>query len=219
MGNHRYVFSTHSNFQNTSNNFQPIEFIGLFNSKQGHKMMNFELVGMVFQATGTVATILTIVYLANQIRLSNKLAVSSIEHKLNTRVYERRFITARDTDFCEFLSRNWDNDDLSKSEKVKISQYITMLIIDAREVYLQDKLGFVTEGVLKARIDVLKLGIMKNSISKGVWQTYKNLVETDFASYFENEIYPEGFADIPATFHPLAKSEDHLGAIPPKPKS
>ena len=55
-------------------------------------MMNFELVGMVFQATGTVATILTIVYLANQIRLSNKLAVSSIEHKLNTRVYERRFI-------------------------------------------------------------------------------------------------------------------------------
>ena len=88
-------------------------------------MMNFELVGMVFQATGTVATILTIVYLANQIRLSNKLAVSSIEHKLNTRVYERRFITARDTDFCEFLSRNWDNDDLSKSEKVKISQYIT----------------------------------------------------------------------------------------------
>jgi len=182
-------------------------------------MMNFELVGMVFQATGTVATILTIVYLANQIRLSNKLAVSSIEHKLNTRVYERRFITARDTDFCEFLSRNWDNDDLSKSEKVKISQYITMLIIDAREVYLQDKLGFVTEGVLKARIDVLKLGIMKNSTSKGVWQTYKNLVETDFASYFESEIYPEGFTEIPATFHPLAKSEDHLDAIPPKLKS
>ena len=182
-------------------------------------MMNFELVGMVFQATGTVATILTIVYLANQIRLNNKLAVSSIEHKLNTRVYERRFITARDSDFCEFLSRNWDDDDLSKSEKVKISQYITMLIIDAREVYLQDKLGFVTEGVLKARIDVLKLGIMKNSISKGVWQTYKNLVETDFASYFENEIYPEGFADIPATFHPLARAEDHLDPILPKPKS
>ena len=182
-------------------------------------MMNFELVGMVFQATGTVATILTIVYLANQIRLNNKLAVSSIEHKLNTRVYERRFITARDSDFCEFLSRNWDDDDLSKSEKVKISQYITMLIIDAREVYLQDKLGFVTEGVLKARIDVLKLGIMKNSISKGVWQTYKNLVETDFASYVENEIYPEGVADIPATFHPLARSEDHLDPILPKPKS
>ena len=94
-----------------------------------------------------------------------------------------------------------------------------MLKIEAREVYLQDKLGLVTEGVLKARIDVLKLGIMKNSISKGVWQTYKNLVETDFASYFENEIYPEGFADIPATFHPLARSEDHLDAILPKPKS
>ena len=115
-------------------------------------MMNFELVELIFQATGTAATILTLVYLANQIRLSNKLAVSSIEHKLNTRVYERRFITARDTDFCEFLSRNWDNDDLSKSEKVKISQYISMLIIDAREVYLRDELGLVTEGVLSKKI-------------------------------------------------------------------
>ena len=36
-------------------------------------MMNFELVELIFQATGTAATILTIVYLANQIRLNNKL--------------------------------------------------------------------------------------------------------------------------------------------------
>ena len=181
--------------------------------------MNFEIVGMIFQATATVATILTIFYLANQIRLNNKLAVSSIEHHLNTRVYERRFVTARDNDFCEFLSRDWGGDDLTKSEKVKVFQYITMLIIDAREVYLQDKLGFVTKGVLKARIDVLKLGIMENPVSKGVWQTYKNLVEPDFASYFEAEIYPQGFVDIPATFHPLASSEEHLDAILPKSSS
>ena len=65
--------------------------------------MNFEIVGMIFQATATVATILTIFYLANQIRLNNKLAVSSIEHHLNTRVYERRFVTARDNDFCDLI--------------------------------------------------------------------------------------------------------------------
>ncbi len=65
--------------------------------------MSFEIVGMIFQATATVATILTIFYLANQIRLNNKLAVSSIEHHLNTRVYERRFVTARDNDFCDLI--------------------------------------------------------------------------------------------------------------------
>lgn len=132
---------------------------------------------ILFEIIATLATILTIVYLANQIRLSNKLALSSIEHRLNSRVYDRRFITARDDDFCEFLSRDLANEDLTKVERVKVSQFVTMLIIDAREVYLQDKLGFVTKGVLKARINALKLGIMKNDISKSVWQTYRSLVE------------------------------------------
>ena len=86
---------------------------------------------------------------------------------------------------------------------------MTMLIIDAREVYLQDKLGFVTKGVLKARINALKLGIMKNDISKSVWQTYRSLVEADFAKYFESEIYPDGIADISASAHPLASIEDN----------
>ena len=135
--------------------------------------------------------------------------MSSIEHQLNSRVYDRRFITARDDDFCEFLSRDWANEDLTKVEKVKVSQFVTMLIIDAREVFLQDKLGFVTKGVLKARINALKLGIMENAISKSVWQTYKNLVEADFAEYFESEIYPGGMDDVLASSHPLANPENN----------
>ena len=171
--------------------------------------MENDFIILFFEIIATLATILTIVYLANQIRLSNKLALSSIEHQLNSRVYDRRFITARDDDFCEFLSRDWANEDLTKVERVKVSQFVTMLIIDAREVFMQDKLGFVTKGVLKARINALKLGIMKNDISKSVWQTYRNLVESDFAKYFESEIYPDGIDDIPASAHPLASSEDN----------
>ena len=108
-----------------------------------------------------------------------------------------------------FFSRDWANEDLTKVERVKVSQFVTMLIIDAREVFLQDKLGFVTKGVLNARINALKLGIMKNDISKSVWQTYRNLVEADFAKYFESEIYPDGIGDITASAHPLASSEDN----------
>ena len=171
--------------------------------------MESDFIILFFEVIATLATILTIVYLANQIRLSNKLALSSIEHQLNSRVYDRRFITARDDDFCEFLSRDWANEDLTKVEKVKVSQFVTMLIIDAREVFLQDKLGFVTKGVLKARINALKLGIMENAISKSVWQTYKNLVEADFAEYFESEIYPEGMDDVLASSHPLASPENN----------
>ena len=80
-----------------------------------------------------------------------------------------------------------------------------MLIIDAREVFLQDKLGFVSEHLLNARLDVLKLGIMQNPTSKSVWASYRKLVDPDFAQYFEQAIYPEGVDDSLMRDHPQYK--------------
>ena len=84
-----------------------------------------------------------------------------------------------------------------------------MLIIDAREVFLQDKLGFVSDGLLKARINVLKMGIMTNPTAKSVWATYKRLVEPEFANYFESQIYPDGIEDDAIKVNPLYKSKDN----------
>jgi hypothetical protein len=154
---------------------------------------------------GAAATLGTLAYLAMQIRLSNRLAVSAIEHQLNTRVYDRRFSIARDDEFCEFLSRDWDNESFSRVEKTKVAQYVTMLIVDAREVFFQDKLGFVSQHLLPARIDVLKKGIMENKISKSVWAAYRHLVDPDFAVYFEREIYPDGLGQELEAAHPLSK--------------
>jgi hypothetical protein len=92
-------------------------------------------------------------------------------------------------------------------EKTKISQYVTMLIGDAREVFLQDKLGFVSadSNTLKARVNVLKMGIMENVTSKSVWASYRNLVEPDFARFFEEHIFPDGLEEDVETEHPLYK--------------
>ena len=101
------------------------------------ELLNLSAFGEVI---AVLATVVTLVYLAIQIRLSNKLAVSAIEHQLNTRVYDRRFTIARDDQFCDFLSMDWSSESLTRIEKTKVAQYVTMLIIDAREVFLQDKL-------------------------------------------------------------------------------
>ena len=159
----------------------------------------------VINLVGAIATLGTLAYLAIQIRLSNRLAVSAIEHQLNTRVYDRRFSIARDDEFCEFLSRDWRNESFSRVEKTKVAQYVTMLIVDAREVFFQDKLGFVSQHLLPARIDVLKKGIMENEISKSVWAAYRDLVDPDFAIYFEREIYPDGIGQELEAAHPLSK--------------
>jgi len=167
--------------------------------------MNFVELGALGEVIAALATVGTLGYLAVQIRLSNKLAISSIEHNLNTRVYDRRFTISRDDEFCEFLSRDWNSSELSRTEKTKIAQYVTMLIIDAREVFLQDKFGFVSEHLLSARLDVLKLGIMQNPTSKSVWASYRKLVDPDFAKYFEQEIYPGGIDEGLMINHPQYK--------------
>ena len=166
-----------------------------------------ELLDLSFfgEVSAALAAVVTLVYLAIQIRLSNKLAVSAIEHQLNTRVYDRRFTIARDDQFCDFLSRDWDSENLTRIERTKIAQYVTMLIIDAREVFFQDKLGFVSDHLLQARIDVLKRGIMNNDTSRSVWATYRTLVDSDFASFFEKQIYPDGLGPKMEEAHPLSK--------------
>ena len=171
--------------------------------------MSFIELGALGEIIAALATVATLGYLAIQIRLSNKLAVSSIEHHLNSRVYDRRFTISRDDDFCDFLSKDWSAVDLSRIEKTKVAQYVTMLIIDAREVFLQDKLGFVSEHLLSARLDVLKRGIMENPTSKSVWAAYRTLVDPDFSKYFEAQIYPDGIDDSLQTDHPQYKSVEH----------
>ena len=166
--------------------------------------MNFVELGALGEVIAALATVGTLGYLAVQIRLSNKLAISSIEHNLNTRVYDRRFTISGTMSFvnsCPGIERN----ELSRTEKTKIAQYVTMLIIDAREVFLQDKFGFVSEHLLSARLDVLKLGIMQNPTSKSVWASYRKLVDPDFAQYFEQEIYPGGIDEGLMINHPQYK--------------
>jgi hypothetical protein len=169
--------------------------------------MSYVALGAIGEFIAAIATVITLIYLVFQIRLNNRLAISTLEHKLNSRVYDRRLTISRDTEFSEFLAKDWNSTDLTKIEKTKISQYIAMLIGDAREVFLQDKLGFVSadSNTLKARVNVLKMGIMENVTSKSVWASYRNLVEPDFARFFEEHIFPDGLEEDVETEHPLYK--------------
>lgn len=169
--------------------------------------MSYAALGAIGEFIAGLATVITLVYLVFQIRLNNRLAISTLEHKLNSRVYDRRLTISRDTEFSEFLAKDWNSTDLTMVEKTKISQYVAMLIGDAREVFLQDKLGFVSRDshTLKARINVLKMGIMENVTSKSVWASYRNLVEPDFARFFEEHIFPDGLEEDVGTEHPLYK--------------
>ena len=73
--------------------------------------MSYAALGAIGEFIAGLATVITLVYLVFQIRLNNRLAISTLEHKLNSRVYDRRLAISRDTEFSEFLAKDWNSTD------------------------------------------------------------------------------------------------------------
>ena len=154
--------------------------------------MSFQELGSMGEFVAAIATVATLIYLALQIKMNNRLAISNIENQLNSRECERRLAIALDNEFSGFLAKDWEKERFTPTERTQAAQYITMLVIDVRETFLQNKLGFVSRELLENRMIRLNMGIMRSEVAKSVWATYKMMVEGDFAAYFEARIFPEG---------------------------
>ena len=61
--------------------------------------MSFQELGSLGEFVASVATVTTLIYLAMQVRMNNRLAVSNIENQLNSRECERRLSIALDPAF------------------------------------------------------------------------------------------------------------------------
>ncbi len=62
----------------------------------GEVFVSIQGLGSLGEILAAAATIVTLIYLSMQIKLNNRLAVSTIENQLNSREYERRFAIAMD---------------------------------------------------------------------------------------------------------------------------
>ncbi len=167
--------------------------------------MSFQELGSLGEFVAAIATVATLIYLALQIKMNNRLAVSNIENQLNSRECERRLAIALDNEFSSFLAKDWGKERFTPTERTQAAQYITMLVIDVREAFLQNKLGFVSRELLENRMIRLNMGIMRSEVAKSVWATYKIMVEADFAVYFEARIFPEGLETGLEESHPQYK--------------
>ena len=173
--------------------------------QNGKKIMSFQELGSLGEFVAAIATVATLIYLALQIKMNNRLAISNIENQLNSRECERRLAIALDTGFAGFLSKDWAKEQFTPTERTQAAQYVTMLVIDVRETFLQNKLGFVSSELLENRMIRLNMGIMRSEVAKSVWATYKQMVEQDFADYFEARIFPKGIEAGMEASHPQYK--------------
>ena len=131
--------------------------------------MTLEELGNLGEAIGAVGVIFSLVYLAIQIRQQNKIAKAQFGNSLTQRLYDRYFQTSKDAEYAEFMALDWNSDDLSKVDVWRVQMALLTYLVDLFDVYDKYHPGLVDRSHLDTRMRTLKLGVMKTTLARRVW--------------------------------------------------
>ena len=131
--------------------------------------MDTDFILFIVQIIAAAGVVISVIYLGVQIHQQNEITKASFGHSLTQRLYDRYFNTTKDSEFSEFLSKDWSSDDLTATDKWRINHFIIMCLVDIFDVYDKVEQGFVEKKHLDIRMNSLRLGVMKSDAGKGIW--------------------------------------------------
>ena len=151
--------------------------------------MNTDFILFIVQIIAAAGVVISVIYLGVQIHQQNEITKASFGHSLTQRLYDRYFNTTKDSEFSQFLSKDWSSDDLTATDKWRINHFIIMCLVDIFDVYDKVEQGFVEKKHIDIRMNSLRLGVMKSDAGKGIWAYMKINRDNKFIEWFEYEIY------------------------------
>ena len=154
-------------------------------------MMNSEIIILSVQVIAALGVVVSVIYLGVQIRQQNKIAKAEFGHHLTQRLYDRSFQTSKDREYAEFMSKDWNSENLTPSESWRIQMAILTYLVDIFDVYDKVQSSLVDESHLNLRMKTLKTGTMKTLVARGTWLSMRENREDEFIEWFEMEIYGE----------------------------
>ncbi len=99
------------------------------------------------------------------------------------------FQTATNPQFCNLLSLDWAEVELSDQQRWQTGFYINTLLVDIFDTYDKTEAGFVDANQLTMRMNLLRTGMMKLPQGKMLWNLWKPTRSEKFIDWFEYEIY------------------------------
>ena len=133
--------------------------------------------------------VVSVFYLGVQVRQQNKITKAQFGYSLTQRLYDRFFRTATDPIFCELLSQDWGEVELTPGQRWQSGFYINALLVDLFDTYDKAHSGFVDPSQLEMRMNLLRTGMMKLPQGKMLWNLWKPTRTQDFVEWFEHEIF------------------------------
>ena len=108
--------------------------------------MNWNAVGAIGEIAGAIAVVLSLIYLAVQIRTSNRAAKNALMQEVQDTV---KVVFHKNHDEAElYLKAAKDFDSLSEIEELKFRQLLEVSILDHQRIYNLAKAGGIDEWIL-----------------------------------------------------------------------
>jgi hypothetical protein len=145
--------------------------------------VNWEVIAATGEWAGAVAVVVTLFYLASQLRASRDATATSAENTLITdynRLLEHMY---RDRDLCDLVLRSsLDFNGLDTIDKLRVHTFLTSQVFTIQNMYSQTKRGQLDPTISEPLIQAVT-SILKNPGSLQWWEHGKAVLDPDYVDY------------------------------------
>ncbi len=154
-----------------------------------------QLLGNYGEFVGAIAVVITLVYLAIQVRHSRAATEANTRQLESTtlremagRMESRTLLLATDSGLADRLVRqNLDPDSLSELDRFHLFWYVISWIADYEEAYRQYTLGSIPESALAARTINMQ-GLLESNEAKEAWSLALTQLDPKFVVWVKSKL-------------------------------
>ena len=97
--------------------------------------MNWDALGAIAELIGVVAVLITLVYLATQVRQSNQMQRQQISTEQTNRYHSNSHLLASNPDLMTIYRKAMIGEDLTEEERRRFGTFMFALILDFEEMF------------------------------------------------------------------------------------
>ena len=157
--------------------------------------MNWEAIGAVGETVGALAVLVTLVYLAMQIRQNTKSVQAAAVDSANSQVSKIREVIFADADVANMYRRgNEDPASLSQDDTIRYRLLIHNIMLALSNSITQASVSGLSESMSKVELPILGR-VVGTAGGRWFWETYRHEFEESFQGTIDDlylDIYDEG---------------------------
>lgn len=157
--------------------------------------MNWEAIGAVGEIVGALAVLVTLVYLAMQIRQNTKSVQAAAVDSANSQVSKIREVIFADADVANMYRRgNEDPASLSEDDTIRYRLLIHNIMLSLSNSITQASVSGLSESMTQVELPILGR-VVGTAGGRWFWETYRDEFEESFRGTIDElylDIYDEG---------------------------